>query len=95
MTRDAQPVRPGPILSRLINQCFPDVKDHRIGYHGIYLSQVGRSWDRPPALLPRPLASLDAQYLEPFPSWLCFAELQYVDDLGELTGAPGAAAEFG
>jgi hypothetical protein len=32
---------------------------------------------------------------EPFPPWLCFAELQYVDGLGELTGAPGAAAEFG
>jgi len=26
---------------------------------------------------------------EPFPSWLCFAELQYVGALGELTGAPG------
>ena len=26
---------------------------------------------------------------EPFPSWLCFAELQYVGGLGELTGAPG------
>jgi hypothetical protein len=34
-------------------------------------------------------------YTEPFPSWLCFAELQYVDGLGELTGAPAAAAEFG
>jgi hypothetical protein len=32
---------------------------------------------------------------ESFSSWLCFAELQYVDGLGELTGAPGAAAEFG
>jgi len=27
--------------------------------------------------------------IEPFPSWLCFAELQYVNGLGELTGAPG------
>jgi hypothetical protein len=26
---------------------------------------------------------------EPFPSWLCFAGLQYVGGLGELTGAPG------
>jgi hypothetical protein len=26
---------------------------------------------------------------EPFPSWLCFAELQYVDGPGELAGAPG------
>jgi len=31
---------------------------------------------------------------EPFPSWLCPADLQYVDGLGELTGAPGAAAEL-
>ena len=31
---------------------------------------------------------------EPFPSWLCFADLQYVDGLGELAGAPGAAAEL-
>jgi hypothetical protein len=28
-------------------------------------------------------------FTEPFPSWLCFAELQYVGGLGELTGAPG------
>jgi len=33
-------------------------------------------------------------YSEPFPSWLCPADLQYVDGLGELTGAPGAAAEL-
>jgi hypothetical protein len=26
---------------------------------------------------------------EPFPSWLCFADLQYVGGLGELTGVPG------
>ena len=32
--------------------------------------------------------------LEPFPSWLCLAKLQYMDGLGELTGAPGAAAEL-
>jgi hypothetical protein len=31
---------------------------------------------------------------EPFPSWLCLANLQYVDGLGELVGAPGAAAEL-
>jgi hypothetical protein len=31
---------------------------------------------------------------EPFPSWLCLANLQYVDGLRELTGAPGAAAEL-
>src|SRR6266568_7523955 len=31
---------------------------------------------------------------EPFPSWLCLAGLQYVNGLGELSGAPGAAAEF-
>ena len=36
-----------------------------------------------------------ARSIDPFPSWLCFAELQYVDGLGELTGAPAAAAEFG
>ena len=30
-----------------------------------------------------------AGYSEPFPSWLCFADLQYVGGLGELTGAPG------
>jgi hypothetical protein len=34
-------------------------------------------------------AVLPVQFLEPFPSWLCFAELQYVGGLGELTGAPG------
>src|SRR6204780_1473219 len=28
-------------------------------------------------------------YTEPFPSWLCFAYLQYVDGLSELPGAPG------
>ena len=27
---------------------------------------------------------------EPFPSWLCLVDLQYVDGLGELSGAPGA-----
>ena len=32
--------------------------------------------------------------IEPFPSWLCLADLQYVDGLGELAGAPGAAAEL-
>ena len=31
---------------------------------------------------------------EAFPSWLCLAGLQNVDGLGELTGAPGAAAEL-
>ncbi len=35
------------------------------------------------------LRSGDGPLSEPFPSWLCFAELQYVDGLGELTGAPG------
>src|SRR6516164_1940199 len=31
---------------------------------------------------------------EPFPSWLCLAGLQYVDGLGQLPSAPGAAAEL-
>ena len=31
----------------------------------------------------------DPDHIEPFPSWLCFTELQYVGGLGELTGAPG------
>src|SRR6266568_150157 len=31
---------------------------------------------------------------EPFPSWLCLADLQYVDGLGEPPGFPGAAVEF-
>ena len=31
---------------------------------------------------------------EPFSSWLCLMDLQYVDGLGELAGAPGAAAEL-
>ena len=31
---------------------------------------------------------------EPFPSCLCLAKLQHVDGLGELTGAPRAAAEL-
>ena len=33
-------------------------------------------------------------YMEPFSSWLCLADLQCVDGLGELAGAPGAAAEL-
>jgi putative transposase len=33
-------------------------------------------------------------FTEPFSSWLCLADLQYVDGLGELSGAPGAAAEL-
>ena len=37
-------------------------------------------------LADEPTGNLDS---EPFPSWLCFAELQYVGGLGELTGAPG------
>src|SRR6185437_1946623 len=42
-------------------------------------------------------ADEDVQFVcvsEPFPPWLCVADLQYVDGLGELSGAPGAAAEF-
>src|SRR5690242_244587 len=31
---------------------------------------------------------------EPFPTWLCFADLQYMNGLGELSGAPRAAAEL-
>ena len=31
---------------------------------------------------------------EPFPSWLCVVDLQDVDGLGELAGAPWAAAEL-
>ena len=31
---------------------------------------------------------------EPFSSCVCLADLQYVDGLGELAGAPGAAAEL-
>ena len=31
---------------------------------------------------------------EAFPSCLCLAGLQYVNGLGELPGAPGAAAEL-
>jgi hypothetical protein len=31
---------------------------------------------------------------EPFSTWLCLADLQGVDGLGELAGAPGAAAEL-
>jgi hypothetical protein len=31
---------------------------------------------------------------EPFPSWLCLANLQYMDGFGELARAPGAAAEL-
>src|SRR5581483_11807192 len=36
----------------------------------------------------------DLVFSEPFPSWLCLADLQYVDGLGDLAGAPGAAAEL-
>src|SRR5689334_18723679 len=38
--------------------------------------------------------SSDSTGIEPFPSWLCLAKLQYMDGLGELTGAPRAAAEL-
>src|SRR6516164_10632194 len=31
---------------------------------------------------------------EPFPSWLCLADLQYVNGLGELASTPGAAAKL-
>jgi hypothetical protein len=34
------------------------------------------------------------EYREPFPSSLCGVNLQGVDGLGELSGAPGAAAEL-
>src|ERR1700733_7846104 len=33
--------------------------------------------------------------IELFPTWLCLAELQYVDGLRECPGAPRAAAELG
>jgi hypothetical protein len=33
-------------------------------------------------------------YIEPFSSCVCLADLQCVDGLGELAGAPGAAAEL-
>jgi len=39
--------------------------------------------------------SYGVRVTEPFPSWLCFAELQFVDGLGEFPGAPGAAAGLG
>ena len=35
-----------------------------------------------------------AHHTEPFSSCVCLADLQYVDGLGELAGAPGAAAEL-
>src|SRR6266851_8845051 len=41
-----------------------------------------------------PNAGMPPAQNEPFPSWLCLADLQYVDGLGELSGAPGAAAEL-
>jgi hypothetical protein len=34
----------------------------------------------------------ERRFREPFSSWLCLADLQYVDGLGELAGAPGAMA---
>src|SRR5215831_3842882 len=37
---------------------------------------------------------VSATGIEPFPTWLCLAELQYVDGLGEFPRAPGAAAEL-
>jgi hypothetical protein len=36
----------------------------------------------------------DPTFTEPFSSCVCLADLQCVDGLGELAGAPGAAAEF-
>jgi hypothetical protein len=35
-----------------------------------------------------------ARIIEPFSSSACLADLQYVDGLRELAGAPGAAAEL-
>ena len=35
-----------------------------------------------------------ARDTEPFPPWLCLADLQYVDGLGEEPGAPGTAAQL-
>jgi hypothetical protein len=35
-----------------------------------------------------------AKLLEPFPTWLCLAELQYVNGLGELPRAPRTATEL-
>ena len=43
---------------------------------------------------PRRRGPLDYLVNEPFSSWLCLADLQYVDGLGELAGAPGTAAEL-
>src|SRR5580693_10321336 len=40
------------------------------------------------------VASYCRRISEPFPSWLCLADLQYVDGLGKLPRFPGAAAEF-
>jgi len=42
-----------------------------------------------------PEIAADSVYPEPFPSCLCPVNLQCVDGLGKLAGAPGAAAEPG
>jgi hypothetical protein len=42
-----------------------------------------------------PLRIRGAADTEPFPSCLCVADLEYADGLGELPGAPGAAADAG
>jgi hypothetical protein len=41
-----------------------------------------------------PYSKLHKENIEPFSSCFGFADLQNVDCLGELTGAPGAAAEL-
>ena len=42
----------------------------------------------------RPARYHSGPHNQPFPSWLSLAGLQYVDSLGEFSGAPGAAAQL-
>jgi hypothetical protein len=56
---------------------------------GVYANERGRLSEKQKAVAAFLYAARGIAITEPFPSWLCFAELRYVGGLGELTGAPG------
>ena len=61
------------------------------GMREVELSIRGMTCAACAARVQKKLSGLDD---EPFPSSLCGVNLQGVDGLGELSGAPGAAAEL-
>jgi hypothetical protein len=57
-------------------------------------AMFARAGDELAALARGRTARIIGTITEPFPSWLCLAELQHVNRLGELPGTPGTAAEL-